>query len=239
MDLRVGSSGFSYDFWKGSFYPEEIDGEAMLPFYAASFSTVEINNTFYRMPKREVLARWAACVPAHFRFVIKASRRITHDNKLRDTADNISYLYRQLEALGDKLGCVLFQCPPNLRKDVELLRSFLAGLPADAAVVLELRHRSWADAEVEEVLRARGACLCASDEDRSDPPLSATAPFGYLRLRGEQYGDDALRGWIGALARVFPRAYVFFKHEETAPASIERMMALAADPPADPARTDV
>jgi uncharacterized protein YecE (DUF72 family) len=182
------------------------------------------------MPKREVLQRWAASVPARFRFVIKASRRITHENKLRDTADNIAYLYRQLEELGDKLGCVLFQCPPGLRKDIELLRSFLAGLPVDARVVLELRHRSWQDAEVEEVMRTRGACLCTSDDDRPDPPLVVTAPFGYLRLRGEEYPDDALRGWIAGLAAAWPSAYVFFKHEESAPASIERMMALAADP---------
>jgi uncharacterized protein YecE (DUF72 family) len=228
MDARIGSSGFSYDFWKGSFYPEDIDAEAMLAYYAASFSTVEINNTFYRMPKREVLARWAATVPANFRFVIKASKRITHDAKLRDVDDNISYLYRQLDALGDKLGCVLFQCPKSLRKDAELARGFLAALPADAQVVLELRHRSWFDDEVYELLRARTACLCASDEDHAEPPLPATAPFGYLRLRGEQYDDDALRGWLDRLAAQWPTAYVFFKHEETAPASIERMMELAA-----------
>lgn len=229
MDARIGSSGFSYDFWKGSFYPDEIDGEAMLGFYAASFSTVEINNTFYRMPKREVLERWAASVPARFRFVIKASRRITHDSKLADTAENVGYLYRQLEALGDKLGCVLFQCPPFLRKDLGLLRGFFATLPADAQVVLELRHRSWFDDEVYDVLRERGVCLCASDEERPDPPLVASAPFGYLRLRGDDYADDALRGWIDRLAAVWPTAYVFFKHEETAPASIERMMALVAE----------
>ncbi len=235
VDAKVGSSGFSYDFWKGSFYPEDLDSEAMLAYYAASFTTVEINNTFYRMPKREVLTRWAATVPAHFRFVIKASRRITHDNKLRDVGDNIAYLFRQLEALGDKLGCVLFQCPPGLRKDVELLRGFLGALPADAPVALELRHRSWQHEEVYDVLRARAACLCASDDDGDDPPLPATASFGYLRLRGEQYEDDALRGWLARLGAVWPSSYVFFKHEETAPASIERMMALAADGRSEPA----
>jgi uncharacterized protein YecE (DUF72 family) len=228
MDARIGSSGFSYEFWKGSFYPDDIDAEAMLAYYAASFSTVEINNTFYRMPKREVLARWASTVPAHFRFVIKASKRITHDAKLRDEGGSIAYLYRQLDALGDKLGCVLFQCPKSLCKDPELLRSFLAALPADANVVLELRHRSWFDDETYDLLRARGACLCASDEDHPEPPLPSTGAFGYLRLRGDDYDDAALRGWHDRLAAVWPSAYVFFKHEETAPASIERLMALAA-----------
>ena len=116
MELRVGSSGFSYDFWKGSFYPADIHSDAMLAFYAERFDTVEINNTFYRMPKAEVLRRWADAVPASFRFSIKASRRITHESRLEGTADNVAYLFRQLEALGDKLGCVLFQCPGNLRK---------------------------------------------------------------------------------------------------------------------------
>jgi uncharacterized protein YecE (DUF72 family) len=228
--ILAGASGYSFKEWKGIFYPEKCKPGEMLPFYSERLPTVEINNTFYRMPKREVLARWASTVPAHFRFVIKASKRITHDAKLRDVDENIAYLYRQLDALGDKLGCVLFQCPKSLRKDPELLRSFLAALPSDANVVLELRHRSWFDDECYDLLRARGACLCASDEDHPEPPLPSTGAFGYLRLRGDVYDDAALRGWHDRLAAVWPSAYVFFKHEETAPASIERMMALAAAP---------
>ena len=228
MDLRIGSSGFSYDFWKGGFYPADLDSEDMLAFYATRFSTVEINNTFYRMPKTEVLQRWADAVPETFRFAIKASRRITHESRLKDTADNVGYLYRQLEALGDKLGCVLFQCPPHLRKNLERLRAFLETLPAQGRAVMEFRHASWFDDEIFEVLASHRVALCASDEDRPDPPLQATADHGYLRLREPEYQEEALSEWRDRLAAVWPAAYVFFKHEETAPAAIARMMALAA-----------
>lgn len=230
VDLRVGSSGFSYDFWKGSFYPGDIDGDAMLEFYGTRFRTVEINNTFYRMPKAEVLQRWAAAVPDDFRFAIKASRRITHDNKLVGTADNVSYLYRQLEHLGDKLGCVLFQCPPYLRKNVELLRGFFDTLPADHRAVIELRHRGWFDDEVYALLSERGVGLCISDEDNPEPVMRATAPFGYLRLREADYEEAALRGWIDRLAAQWPTAYMFFKHEETAPVTMAKTVAIANGP---------
>jgi len=187
VQLRIGSSGFSYDFWRGEFYPPELDAGDMLAYYAARFDTVEINNTFYRMPNAGVLRRWAEVVPAHFRFVIKASRRITHVARLRDVGSDVTYLFRQLEALGDKLGPVLLQCPPFLRVDVELLRGFLSLLPSGCAPVLEFRHRSWFDETVYAALRERGACLCISDEDQADPPVVATADVGYLRLRGEHY----------------------------------------------------
>jgi uncharacterized protein YecE (DUF72 family) len=233
MDLRVGSSGFSYDFWKGPFYPEDIGGDEMLAYYAARFSTVEINNTFYRMPKSEVLRKWFDAVPDSFRFAIKASRRITHESRLKETGDNVAYLFRQLETLGDKLGCVLFQLPGNLRKDIPRLQAFFATLPGGSRIVMELRHASWFDDEVYDVLAAHGVVLGASDEDRPDPPLSRTGPFGYLRLREERYDEAALQAWLDRLAPVWPAAYVFFKHEETAPASIAQMNALAAiDPPA-------
>jgi uncharacterized protein YecE (DUF72 family) len=240
MDLRVGSSGFSYDFWKGSFYPEDIGGDEMLAYYGARFRTVEINNTFYRMPKAEVLRKWVAAVPDDFRFAIKASRRITHESRLKETGDNVAYLFRQLEALGDKLGCVLFQLPGNLRKDLPRLQAFFATLPesalAGAKIVMELRHASWFDDEVYDMLASRGVILGANDEDRPDPPLRPTGPFGYLRLRDERYDEAALRAWLDRLAAVWPAAYVFFKHEETAPASIAQLNQLhgiaAADPPA-------
>ncbi|MFO0631751.1 MAG: DUF72 domain-containing protein [Nannocystaceae bacterium] len=233
MQLRIGSSGFSYDFWRGGFYPRELDDGDMLAYYAARFDTVEINNTFYRMPNAAVLRRWAEVVPAHFRFVIKASRRITHVARLRDVGSDVAYLFRQLEALGDKLGPVLLQCPPFLRADVELLRGFLALLPQGCEPVLEFRHRSWFDASVYDALRERGACLCISDEDRADPPVVATAEVGYLRLRGEDYDDETLRTWLRRMAG-WPRSYVFFKHEATAPRLIERARALAAAPAVDP-----
>lgn len=237
MQLRIGSSGFSYDFWRGEFYPPELDAGDMLAYYAARFDTVEINNTFYRMPNAGVLRRWAEVVPAHFRFVIKASRRITHVARLRDVGSDVTYLFRQLEALGDKLGPVLLQCPPFLRVDVELLRGFLSLLPSGCAPVLEFRHRSWFDETVYAALRERGACLCISDEDQADPPVVATADVGYLRLRGEHYDDDVLRGWLRRMA-AWPDAYVFFKHEATAPRLIERARALAAAPPDPPLGDD-
>lgn len=226
MELRVGSSGFSYDFWKGSFYPPDIQSDAMLGYYAERFDTVEINNTFYRMPKAEVLRRWADAVPAGFRFSIKASRRITHESRLEGTADNVAYLFRQLEALGDKLGCVLFQCPGNLRKNLDRLAGFLATLPAGCPAVMEFRHASWFAEDVYERLAAAGIVLCASDEDGAEPPLRATAGFGYLRLREAAYDSAALVGWRDRLAAHWPSAYVFFKHEETAPAAIAQMRAL-------------
>jgi uncharacterized protein YecE (DUF72 family) len=230
VDLCVGSSGFSYDFWKGPFYPSDIDADEMLSYYAMRFRTVEINNTFYRMPKAAVLSRWAVSVPDDFRFAIKASRRITHDSRLEGTADNVAYLYRQLEALGDTLGCVLFQCPPQLRKNVDTLRGFFATLPEQSRAVMEFRHPSWLCDEVYEVLAAHRVVLCASDEDGAEPPLRPTADFGYLRLRDEVYDDATLLSWRDRLASVWPRAYVFFKHEEGAPAAIARMVSLAPSP---------
>jgi uncharacterized protein YecE (DUF72 family) len=228
VDLRVGSSGFSYDFWKGSFYPADIDGDEMLAYYGQRFRTVEINNTFYRMPKADVLRRWGEAVPHDFRFAIKASRRITHDNKLAGTADNVSYLYRQLESLGDRLGCVLFQCPPYLRKNLDLLRGFFDTLPVDHRAVIELRHRGWYDDEVYALLAERGVGLAASDEDNPAPVMRATAGFGYLRLREADYDEAALRAWIDRLAAQWSVAYVFFKHEETAPAIMAKTVALTA-----------
>lgn len=226
MELRVGSSGFSYDFWKGSFYPADIDADEMLGFYAERFDTVEINNTFYRMPKTDVLRRWAEATPPGFRFSIKASRRITHESRLEGTADNVGYLFRQLDALGDKLGCVLFQCPGNLRKNLDRLGGFLATLPAGSPSVMEFRHASWFSDDVYERLAAARVGLVASDEDGNEPPLRATADFGYLRLREPEYETPTLVQWRDRLAAHWPTAYVFFKHEETAPAAIARMQAL-------------
>ncbi len=228
MHVRIGSSGFSYDFWRGDFYPADLASDDMLAFYAARFDTVEINNTFYRMPKAEVLRRWADVVPANFRFVIKASRRITHMSRLRDTADNVQYLYRQLESLGDKLGAVLYQCPPFLRRDDAVLQAFVAGLPTWHRAAIEFRHRSWFCDEVYAVLRGAAVCLCASDEDQPDPPLVATAPIGYLRLRADDYDDGALGDWLARVGAAWPESYVFFKHEQSAPGLITRGRALLA-----------
>lgn len=228
MDTYVGTSGYSYDFWKGTFYPETIKPAEMLAFYARRFRTVEINNTFYRMPKTEVVSRWAEAVPAQFRFVIKASRRITHRKRLRECEDDVAYLYSVLEPLGDKLGATLFQCPPYLRKDVTRLREFLSCLPSHARPVLEFRHDSWFCDEVFDALREHDCVLCIADyeDDREQTPWLATASWGMLRLRAESYTDAALASWAERMQEHWDTAYVFFKHEQTAPNLVERMNAI-------------
>ena len=229
MDAYIGTSGYSYDFWKGTFYPAEIHREEMLAAYARRLRAVEINNTFYRMPKRDVVQRWAAAVPESFRFAIKASRRITHQKRLRACEEDVAYMYSVLEPLEDRLGATLFQCAPHLRKDLELLRAFLSMLPSHARPVLELRHPSWACEEVSDLLREHEAVWCVTDEEPSESTtIVSTADWGYVRLRAEHYEDQALSMWAQRLRESWQRVFVFFKHEETAPALAERL-ALALD----------
>ena len=231
MKAYVGTSGFAYDFWKGDFYPEKISSAQMLEFYGGQFNTVELNNTFYRMPKTEVVQRWADAVPADFRFVIKASRRITHVARLGDTDDSVEYLFSKLEPLGDRLGAVLFQCPPNLRKDLPRLEGFLARLPQGARCVLEFRHDSWFSDDVYAALRKSEVALCIGDYEGAksnvikggQTPIVATASYGYLRLREEDYDEPGLRKWVDTIQGKWDEAYVFFKHEETAPTNVRRM----------------
>lgn len=236
MTCRIvaGASGYSFKEWKGVFYPERIEADAMLPFYSARLPTVEINNSFYRMPATQVLANWAAVTPEGFRFAIKASRRITHLSRLKGdaAAESLAYLYRSLTTLGDKCGPVLFQLPPNLGKDLPRLTAFLAGLPPDHRAVFEFRNGTWFDDEVYAALRTAGAALCLSErEDNAPPPLVETAPFGYARLRLEAYGERELREWAEKLAATsWHTAYVYFMHEPTAPEYAERLMSIAAVP---------
>jgi uncharacterized protein YecE (DUF72 family) len=220
--LWAGASGYSYAEWKGSFYPADIAADAMLAFYAGELPAVEINNTFYRNPKREVLANWAASTPAHFRFAIKATRRITHDGRLKaaEVAEPLGFLYRSLDALGDKLAAVLFQLPPNLKKDLPRLADFIALLPPGHRAAFEFRHPSWFDDDVYAALKAASSALVLSErEDDAPPPLVETAPFGYLRLRLEQYAEADLAAWAERIAATgWQQAYAFFMHEPTAPA---------------------
>lgn len=227
MDAYVGTSGYSYDFWKGSFYPADIAREDMLASYAGRLRTVEVNNTFYRMPKLDVVRRWADAVPPEFRFAIKASRRITHHKRLKACEDDVTYMYSVLEPLEGRLGATLFQCPPYLRKDLERLSQFLASLPSHAKPVMELRHASWFCDEVYDVLREHGAVLCVADheDEARSTPLVATAPWGYVRLRAESYDDEAIRDWAHRLRERWETVFVFFKHEETAPALAQRLVA--------------
>jgi uncharacterized protein YecE (DUF72 family) len=218
MQVLVGTSGYSYKEWKGSFYPEDLKADAMLRYYAERLPTVEINNTFYRMPKASVLENWAAQVPAGFVFVLKGSQRITHMQRLKDAGESVAYLFETAKVMGDKLGPVFFQLPPFSKKDVPRLRAFLDILPRERRVAFEFRHPSWFDEEVYDALRERGAALCAADTDASGvegAPIVPTAGWGYLRLRRASYSDYDLRGWADKVrAQSWDRAFVFFKHED-------------------------
>ncbi len=216
MELLVGTSGYSYKEWKGVFYPEKTKPDAMLGLYAERLGTVEINNTFYRLPKESVLETWASQVPDGFRFSIKASRRITHMKRLKDAGDETEYLFRVLGALGERLGCVLFQLPPNLKMDVERLEAFLGLLPPGVRCAFEFRHDSWYVDEVYELLGGGNHALVMADT--ADDPVAeivSTADWGYLRLRAEDYGKKDLRAWLKKIEGVgWERAFVFFKHED-------------------------
>lgn len=232
MNWWVGTSGYSYKEWKGNFYPEKLPAKDMLAHYGGKLTGVEINNTFYRLPKASVLEGWAAQVPESFRFVLKASRRITHFARLKDDATEATdYLLDTATALGPRLGNVLFQLPPNFKADVPRLEAFLERMPEGTRAAFEFRHESWLTPETHEVLRAHNAALCLADADDADEPaFVATADWGYLRLRRTSYDEEDLKRW---LARVrdsgWTDAYVFFKHEDegTGPRLAGRFLELA------------
>ncbi len=216
MRVRTGTSGFSYPAWTGPFYPAGTKRPDMLSFYASRLGSVEINNTFYRMPKADLLERWRDTVPDTFRFALKASRRITHQQRLKDAGDSVDYLFRTAEVLGERLGPFLFQLPPYLRCDIGRLASFLGLLPDGMRAAFEFRHASWFDDDVFALLAGAGASLCIADSGSDhDAPLVATADFGYLRLRREDYDETALRAWADRIRRQpWRETYVFFKHED-------------------------
>ena len=230
--LIAGASGYSFKEWKGNFYPEKMKQEEMLAWYSARLPTVEINNTFYQMPKAAVLEKWAQTTPESFKFAVKAPRRITHMSRLKaDTAaDSVNFLYTTLAALGAKRGPVLFQLPPFLKKDLLRLSEFLKLLPDGHGAAFEFRNDSWFDDDVYEVLKAAGASLCLSErEDNTPPPLVETAPWGYVRLRLENYSDDDLQLWAARLAATAWReTYVYFMHEPTAPSYAQTLMRFAS-----------
>jgi uncharacterized protein YecE (DUF72 family) len=233
MEIRVGTSGYAYREWRGSFYPEKLKPALMLGYYAARLSTVEINNTFYKLPERQTLERWAEQVPAGFVFVLKASQRITHRQRLApESKETLDYMLDTGSALGDKLGPILFQTPPFLKKDAPRLRAFLELLPASQRSAFEFRHESWQDEEVYEALRARNAALVCADTEESGAggaPIVATADWGYLRLRRMDYDAAALEPWAARVrSQPWRQAFVFFKHEDGQPLgwpAIERFLA--------------
>ena len=217
MTTWVGTSGYNYPEWRGSFYPEKFPGAKMLPFYAQSFNTVEINYTFYRIPNTKTLAGWDRDTPEGFRLTLKAPKRITHIAKLRDCSELLEYFLRVSATLGPKLGALLFQLPPYFRKDLAVLDAFIAQVPEGTRAAFEFRHGSWMDAEVFARLRARNLALCIADSEKFSTPLEITASYGYFRLRDEGYTPDDLRRWAGLIranTAGCSDVYVYFKHEE-------------------------
>ena len=233
MQFFVGTSGYSYKEWKGTFYPEDLPAAKMLSFYAERFGTVEINNTFYRMPEPKLVEKWGGEVPDSFVFVLKAPQRITHQKRLADAADEIRYFYETASVLGSKLGPVLFQLPPFAKKDGAKLADFVRRLPPGSRAAFEFRHASWFDEEVYSILRDHNAALCAADTDEVTDPesvLVATADWGYLRLRRTEYDDAGLAAWAGRVKKQsWSDTFVFFKHEDEGkgPAFAKRFVELA------------
>ena len=235
MNLLVGTSGFAFKEWKGPFYPEDLKDDAMLGYYAGKYPTVEINNTFYRLPKEHVLQDWASRVPDGFSFSIKASQRITHYARLKtDASSALEFLLRNTSTLGSKLGPILFQLPPNMQKNLERLQGFLALLPRDRRFTVEFRHESWFDDDVFAALREHDVALCVGESEEFTGVNVATASWGYLRLHRQDYTDDMLREWQGRVgAHAWSDVYVFFKHDYidgTGPLAVERFVRMVCAP---------
>ncbi len=216
MRLLAGTSGYAFKEWKGSFYPADCKDDAMLGLYSSQFPAVEINNTFYRLPKEQVLLDWAAQVPDPFTFAIKASQRITHYARLKpECLSAVEFLMKNTSLLGSRLGPILFQLPPNLKKDFDRLRVFLDTLPLDRRFTIEFRHESWFGDDVFDVLRARDIAMCVTEQAEFASPVVATATWGYARLHKLDYDDAMLGEWARTIAaQPWTDAYVFFKHDE-------------------------
>jgi uncharacterized protein YecE (DUF72 family) len=217
--ILVGTSGYNYPEWKGSFYPADLSTAKMLPYYAGKFPTVEINYTFYRMPTPKLIAGWRAQVPADFRFTLKAPKRITHDKRLRpaDAGEALQGFITAASELGPQLAALLFQLPPNFKKDLPLLLEFLSLLPPKTTAAFEFRNASWLEDDVFEALSARNIALCIADSETRQTPVVRTADYAYLRLRDEGYGDAEIAKWTDTARTLGESAtdvFVYFKHED-------------------------
>jgi uncharacterized protein YecE (DUF72 family) len=229
--IRIGTSGFSYKEWLGGFYPEKLPGPKMLAHYAQKLPTVEINYTFRAMPKREMLEKWAGQTPDNFRFALKAPQRITHFAKLKGVDNLVAHFAEVAASMGTRLGPALFQLPPNFKRDVPLLRDFLAMLHGRLRPAYEFRDKSWFDDSVMQALREGSAALCIAESESIASPVEVTAPFVYMRLRNEEYEPEELKRWaerISAMAAEAEEIYIFFKHETSAPERASRLRGLLA-----------
>ena len=218
MNLFVGTSGYSYPKWKGKFYPKDLPAKQMLHFYAGHFRSVECNSTFRRMPDPDIVEKWAAEVPADFKFALKAPQRITHIKRLKDSDDLVSNLFDVAAILKKRLGPVLFQLPPNFKKDAARLSEFLSLLPKRCRAAFEFRHETWFDEEIFQLLKKHNVALCIAEaDDELKVPVVATAKWGYLRLRKEKYSEAELKTWIKRVQKqIWSDAFVYFRHEDTA-----------------------
>jgi len=213
----VGTSGYNYPEWKGSFYPVDLPTAKMLPYYAERFRTVEINYTFYRMPNEKLVRGWAAQTPDSYKLTLKAPRRITHDSRLKQCGDLVRGFCAVAAVLEDKLGALLFQLPPNMKKDLAVFDAFLEELPPKAHAAFEFRHASWLDEDVFERLSRRNLALCIADSDKMSTPVRVTADYAYFRLRDEGYTPEDISRWADTISRETARCrdvFVYFKHEE-------------------------
>ena len=216
--IWVGTSGYNYPEWKGTFYPATLPAAKMLPYYAERFSTVEINYTFYRAPNEKILDGWSKATTELYKLTLKAPKRITHDRRLRDCADPVRQFFETAAVLGPKLGALLFQLPPNLKKDLALFDAFLDAFPPRVCAAFEFRHPSWFEADVFGRLRARNLALCIADSEKLSTPVETTADYGYFRLRDEGYAAADIDRWAGIITertRDSCDAFVYFKHEES------------------------
>ncbi len=217
MSIWVGTSGYNYPEWKGSFYPESLPAAKMLPYYAERLSTVEINYTYYRTPNRKILEGWNRATPDRFKLTLKAPKRITHDARLRDCADRLRYFVETAVTLGPKLGALLFQLPPSFKRDLAVLDAFLETFPAGACAAFEFRHGSWLDEELYARLSARNLALCVADSESMTTPVKITADYAYFRLRDEGYTPADIARWAQTIreqASACKEVFVYFKHEE-------------------------
>lgn len=215
--IYVGTSGFSYKEWEGSFYPEKLGSGKYLEYYSQRLKTTELNNTFYRFPSEKYTVKWAEQVPDDFRFALKLNQRITHRKRLRGVGEEMGWFLTGAMPLGEKLGCILVQLPPNLRQDAEALEAFLAAHARNVPLAFEFRHDSWAAPEIFELLRRHKASWCVAETDDSPALREVTAPFCYLRLRKSDYSDEELAGWAKWLQSLTGDSFVYFKHELGAP----------------------